>query len=425
MDRLPAEIISNIVHHVEEGSLAPLSVLCRRWQPIVEAKIYRELHISYELPGGSPLSYEAIRNHSHKTLTNNLTPTRLSYIRQLHVVTTRYELDLAAQSTDIIRQLFDLLTRVPHNQEPLLSLYFNLRGDFRQPASWSSYSVESPPDGLPELPMVRSFQLRNYTERMGFSPRGLLYMASKMTRLRELNVTTFDFKSAHQKVELARSITKLPTSISKFSLQYRSSRYRQEDEPEGLLVTEDGESILTRELRRFSQREGLKVFSFSGCTELSIFWPPDSATSEPRHWPTLETFQIHFYYPQHLASLHATEFPDAAQDPDDSDGIVAYKGIMNASARVLAKCSACMPKAKFNYIYFGDTWNTYFTYRTMFPGDPCVIINGELDVELDEETVGEWRKTAEVHNLDLQIQIEEVTEEGTGEEETDEEEATE
>jgi hypothetical protein len=79
-----------------------------------------------------------------------------------------------------------------------------------------------------------------------------------------------------------------------------------------------------------------------------------------------------------------------------------------------------MPKAKDNYIYFDDTWDTYFTYCTMFPGDPCVIINGELDVELDEETVDEWRKTAEVNNLDLQIQIEEAKEE-----ETDEEGATE
>jgi len=232
-----------------------------------------------------------------------------------------------------------------------------------------------------------------------------MYMASKMPRLRELDVTTLDVKSTHQRVELARSLAELPTSIRSFSLQYR-----QKDDPEGLLVTEDGEDILTRELRRFSQREVLKEFTFGGCAQLSIFWPPDSATSEPRHWPTLEAFQIQFHHPQYLASLYATESLDHAQDANNSDKTDVHKEIMSDSFRALAKCSACMPKAEENYVYFGNTWRTRFAYCTMFPEDPCVTVTGKLDFELDEETLDEWRKTAEAHNLDFQMCIEEWTE---------------
>ncbi|KAH7179250.1 uncharacterized protein B0J16DRAFT_322739 [Fusarium flagelliforme] len=271
--------------------------------------------------------------------------------------------------------------------------------DFFEPDSRASDSVEYPPDGLPELPMVRSLRLKNYTPRIGLSPRALLYMASKMPRLRDLGVSIEDDESVHQRVELARSLTDLPTSIHSFFLHLL-----QDDNQEGLLVTENGEDILTRELRRFSQREGLKEFTFSGYAELSIFWPPDSATSEPRHWPTLEALQIQFRHPQHLASLYATESPDVAQDvndsdteslddaqdANDSDRINVNKGIMDASFRALAKCSACMPKVEENYVYFGATWRTRFAYCTMFPEDPCVTVTGKLDFELDEETLDEW-----------------------------------
>ncbi|KAJ4015844.1 hypothetical protein NW752_006770 [Fusarium irregulare] len=262
------------------------------------------------------------------------------------------------------------------------------------------------------------------------SPHALLYMASKMPRLRGLSVITWDVGSIDQRVELARSLADLPASIHSFFLHFFP-----DDNSEGLLVTENGEDILTRELRRFSQREGLKEFLFNGYAELSIFWPPDSATSEPRHWPTLESFEILLPRPQHLASLYATESPDVAQDgndsdiessddaqdandsdiessddaqdANDSDRIDVNKEIMRASFRALAKCSACMPEAEENYVYFGDTWRIRFAYCTMFPEDPCVTVTGKLDFELDEETLDEWRKTAEVHNLNFQMCVEE------------------
>ena len=308
--------------------------------------------------------------------------------------------------TNIIRQLFDLLTQVPHTQEPLLNLRFELRGsfsDFFEANSQSNEGVEFPPDGLPELPMVRSFELDRDTTIPGLSPRTPLYMASKMPRLRELDVTTPDFESIHERVELAPSLTGLPTSIHSFFLQYYQD-YGQE----GLLVPENGEDILTRELRRFSQRQGLKQFLFIGHAELSIFWPPDSAASEPRHWPTLEAFQIEFDRPQHLTDLHATDSLDDAQDANDSDRSEVHKGIMNASFRALAKCSAGMPKAKDNIVEFNDDWNTSLRYCTT--KDQCVELKGKPGLELDEETVHEWRKTAEVHDLNFQMRIEEVTE---------------
>ena len=414
MDRLPPEIISNIVGHVEDQddqALTPLSLVCHRWQPIVEAKIYRRLRLYYasrKRPSSKPR-----RNPSYELLASILTPTRLSYIRQLHVTFSRRRRQSFPVSDIIIEQLFDLLTRVPHNQEPLLHVYvgfYNFFGDFFEC---------TPPGGLPELPMVRSFQIFSFATQKALSPCALLYMASKMPRLRHLDVVILDLESIDQRVELARSLTDLPASIHSFFLHFFP-----DNNSEGLLVTENGEDILTRELRRFSQREGLREFLFNGYAELSIFWPPDSATSELRHWPTLESFQIQFHHPQHLASLYATESPDVAQDvndsdtessddaqdANDSDRTDVHEEIMSDSFRALAKCSACMPKAEENYVYFGDIWHTRFAYCTMFPEDPCVTVTGKLDFELDEETLDEWRKTAEVHNLNFQMCVEEWTE---------------
>lgn len=80
MDRLPTEIISQIVGHVRRRNrrLAPLSLINHCWQPIVEREIYRHFRMIYQLPDNTYTSYE-------KKYSDVLTPTRLSYIRQLHV----------------------------------------------------------------------------------------------------------------------------------------------------------------------------------------------------------------------------------------------------------------------------------------------------------------------------------------------------
>ncbi|KAJ4135077.1 hypothetical protein NW768_004691 [Fusarium equiseti] len=391
MDRLPPETMSNIVGHVRgdmvDHALTPLSLICRRLQPIVEAKIYRDLSISFS----------SSRRLSHKSLANILTPTRLSYIRELVVTFTRRNLRFPDND---IRQVFDLLTRVPHTPEPRLEVHFSF--DFFELASPSSVTAKSTPtDELPELPMVRYCSLVNCDTADRLSPHALCYMASKMPRLRDLGVTILGISPIHHRIELARSLTDLPMSIHYFSLSIH-----QKDGVGGLLVMENGEDILTRQLRRFSQREGLKRLIFSGGVEPSIFWPPHSAVSEPRRWPTLECFMLHLDNTQYLAGRHAAVSLDVPRDADDPDGIYAPKGMINAFCQALAKCSASMPKATDNYISFNDIRHTTFKYDTTHPETPCVELGRNPSLELDEDTLSEWRKTAEVHNLDFRMRIE-------------------
>lgn len=370
-----------------DHTLTSLSLVCRRWQPITEAKIYRQLRIRsrvFDESSDSNIFWESDTHMSYKQLVNILTPTRLSYVRQFCVTFSRSyfparfeEWRHDCEFGKAIRRLFDLLSRIPHAQEPQLDLQFVFYSSFGD-SSWSRDTVEpTPPDELPKMPMVRSFY-SGIPGRCTISPQALLYMASNMPRLRELNIVLSPIVgSIHQRIELARLLAELPLSIHNFSL-----RYPQRSSEHSVLAKENGEDILMRELRRFSQRQGLERLTFYGWIEPSILWPPHSGTSEPRQWPTLKSFVLHSH--------------DNAWN-------------MNALIQALAKCSARMPKAEYNSVDcvdFFDIPETSLTYCTMSPEDPCVKLYYSPSLELDEELVGKWRKTAEANNLDFQMRVE-------------------
>jgi hypothetical protein len=90
--------------------------------------------------------------------------------------------------------LFYLIDLIPLGEEPLLDLELiipewldGLTQDDR--GFCPSSDVEITPPDLPDLPMVRSLKVKNDSYGKVYSPRALLYMASKMPRLRELDVT--------------------------------------------------------------------------------------------------------------------------------------------------------------------------------------------------------------------------------------------
>ncbi|KAG8667704.1 hypothetical protein FPOAC1_012540 [Fusarium poae] len=230
-------------------------------------------------------------------------------------------------------------------------------------------------------------------------------MASKMPRLRELraffSVPESRTSSVHQRIELGQSLSMLPTSIHKFKLQYLQHQHLAD----GLLAMQDGEDFLTRELRRFSQREGLKDFAFHGCVEPSIFWPPASDVSDPRHWPTLKSFVLGMYNVQELSCLRANEPLSNSQDEENWDRVYAHGGLMNEFYRAAAKCSASMPKAEYNSINFDDDWGTSLSFCTVFPEDPCLTLIGKTDLEIEDETVREWRKAAEACNVVFKVRL--------------------
>ncbi|OBS19928.1 hypothetical protein FPOA_11653 [Fusarium poae] len=373
MDRLAPEIISNIVSHLyydgkplhPDICIAPLAVLCRHWQPLVEAQTFRRLRLDetfrFPIRGGS------------------LTPTRLSYIRKLVCVIPQGNLNFPAPfdrwqpgnlSEMIIEILFHQLAKIPLREEPLLDLELvisisnSLRSDYRlDPVVGFAL-----PD-LSELPMVRSLMIGNGLAGIVPSPRAIFYMASKMPRLRELraffSVPESRTSSVHQRIELGQSLSMLPTSIHKFKLQYLQHQHLAD----GLLAMQDGEDFLTRELRRFSQREGLKDFAFHGCVEPSIFWPPASDASDPRHWPTLKSFVLGMYNVQELSCLRANEPLSNSQDEENWDRVYAH--------------GAC-PK-----------WNTTRSTSTTIG----------TDLEIEDETVREWRKAAEACNVVFKVRL--------------------
>ncbi|KAH7179249.1 uncharacterized protein B0J16DRAFT_402652 [Fusarium flagelliforme] len=410
MNRLPTEIISQIVGHVRHRNhpLTPLSLINHYWQPIVEVEIYRQFYMGYELPENTYMSY--------KRYADVLTPTRLSYIRQLCVYfyisghfsaegRHRHSWSLENTAKELekaLKHFFNLLTSTPHGQEPLLDLYFDacgptdLFGTDPRPCE-SLY-------GLPELPMIRFFQFFQGSRDEVFSPHALLLVASKMPRLRELDIEIsprlVEVSSTHQRMELARSLAEvpLPTSLQNFTL-----RYYPTTGPDGFPTTENDEDILTRELRRLSQREGLEYLAFYGRVEPSIFWPPHSV-SEPQQWPTLKAFTLDLYQAQQFSWLSNGESLDVVEGADERGQI--SKAIFNAFCQALAKCSAHMPKAEHTSIEFNDNWDTSLV---------CIVVSGnrfielkgkpDLTLELDKETVDEWRKTADVHNLDSEMRI--------------------
>ena len=65
-----------------------------------------------------------------------------------------------------------------------------------------------------------------------------------------------------------------------------------------------------------------------------------------------------------------------------------------------------MPKAEHNSIKFNDIWGTSLAC-TMASGNRFIELKGQPDLksELDKETVDEWRKTADIHNLDSEMRI--------------------
>ncbi|KAM0493617.1 hypothetical protein ACHAP8_009059 [Fusarium lateritium] len=380
MDRLAPEIICNIISRLyDEGEpldpdnrIAPLAVLCRHWQPLVEAQTFRHLRLdeTFRFPiMGSPL-----------------TPTRLSYIRKLVYILPPGNFDMPARTpfdrrpkTDftsmILQILFYQLAKTPLIQEPLLNLELvtPVFGDFLRGCPHGLDVGVTLPD-LPELPMVRSLMISNGSCGIEPSPRSIFYIASKMPRLREFSgVLTSTSSSISQRI--------------------------------GFLTMQDGEDILTRELRRFSQREGLKDFAFHGCVEPSIFWPPASDASDPRHWPTLKSFILGMYDVQGLTCLRANEPLSNQEDEEHWDRVYAHGGLMNEFYQAAAKCSACMPRAEYNSIDFNDDWGTSLAFCTVDPEDPCLTLIGKTDIEIEEETVREWRKAADARDLVFKVRL--------------------
>ncbi|KAG5763968.1 hypothetical protein H9Q72_007948 [Fusarium xylarioides] len=432
MDRLAPEIISNIIQHLVPDEyfspakfydetrppiccLAPLAALSRRWQPLIEEASFRELKLNSE-----SVLY-AIENRI-------LTPRRLSFLRRLdysflptdeeHPLTVEPEIDTG------FLPLLQLLAQIPLQDEPLV--------DFNVTVPWApggpgylSKLEDHVEDNfkelnpcLPEVPMIRSFYLSRGFHRFFYSPRSFCLIAGTMTRLGSLTLRLMSERGPKnvlkERNELARSLNNLPSSIHQFDLDYYVNPRLLLDAMSLEPTTED---ILSRELRKFSQREGLKDFSFGGSIEPTIFWPPESDKAEEPHWPSLKAYEL---TPSDISpSGKRLVVRNVWRSPDSWHPMYPVDDVANEYYTTAARCVSRMPKAEYLSIELKDSWSTTLVFCTGYPNDPdepILRLSGGGGAKISEGTEKEWRKTAEIHNLKFSMEVDEEEEEEEEEE---------
>jgi hypothetical protein len=235
MDKLPVELLSRIIKHVTDecvysvnqgdwrsaNSMATYSVLNRQWQLLVEPITFKQL----------TLTTSCLASSITKEI---LTPDRLSYLRSLVVEFIFPAREGPYASIDeggddqtvfnrTVKDLFHLLERVPPCEHPWLLLRLQVPmpreylvitfGDYTLSAENGlvargelpiSYLELSPDleDELPELPAVLHLTTGNESHSRVFSPRSICLLASKMTRLKRVDLELSD----RQKLDLDRRI---------------------------------------------------------------------------------------------------------------------------------------------------------------------------------------------------------------------------
>ncbi|KAJ4266073.1 hypothetical protein NW762_004047 [Fusarium torreyae] len=447
MERLAPEIISSIIFYLHEEldpfdrnpetivPLAPLATLSRQWQPLVEAITFRKLFLNSE---SLPLAVDS----------DLLTPRRLSYIRHLNfdflfpayeTVSTRDEdWDDHAVFATALQQLFELIARIPSGQEPLIKLVLSIPvprryegGDQKSDVINSRlrtiyFEISSEAQtGLPKLPMIRSFSTAAPACSVVFSPRAVCLMASKMPRLREVELRLSDDEKVdpliriQQRKGLAHSLRELPPSIHLFFLEYLRDIPIDHDFTPPTIIPQGEEDCLSKALRQFSQREELKDFHFQGSIEPTIFWPLEgSSTTETLHWPSLKSFVVrpHSVLPsgKWLVIASNTARPEgtvvnSSRIPGE-DIYRQYRDfphypLMNGFFLAAARCVARMPKAEYCSVMFHDAWLTSLDFCTEFPEDPCLKVTGRADPILDKKMLAVWQELAEARDIAFRLQI--------------------
>ncbi|KAG7415070.1 hypothetical protein Forpe1208_v005609 [Fusarium oxysporum f. sp. rapae] len=171
------------------------------------------------------------------------------------------------------------------------------------------------------------------------------------------------------------------------------------------------EDILSRELCRFSQREGLKDFSFEGSIEPTIFWPSESDTAEEPHWPSLKAFGLtpHEISPSGKRLLVHKPWR-SADNAADWRRMYPVDDVVNEYFVAAARCVSRMPKAEYLSIELKDSWYTSLVFCTGYPDspdEPVLRLSGGGGSTILEETEKEWRKTVEIHNLEFSMEVDE------------------
>ncbi|RSL68014.1 hypothetical protein CEP54_003007 [Fusarium duplospermum] len=220
MDSLPHELLNRIILHLKaewrrdpdsrhvywripRTPLATYAAVSRKWQSIVEPFTFRSLVLNQ-------MRLDVAEAY------NYLTPARLAHLRDvtfdiefpghdLHVSTNPEDYDDQIVFNKTIRQMLALLSRVPHRDTPLITLKLSIGPSREHCIPWVGYRedeedkvfsgklrktyLELPADwdaNIQDVSEIFLFRVQLESVAMVFAPASINRMASKMTRLKQV-----------------------------------------------------------------------------------------------------------------------------------------------------------------------------------------------------------------------------------------------
>ncbi|KAM5380784.1 hypothetical protein ACJZ2D_003308 [Fusarium nematophilum] len=330
MDRLPPEIVSNIVDILSQDMhmvcldkeisprtwLAPYASISRQWRNFVEARTWRHLSLN-------PATLATAEANDY------FTPARLATLRfvSFNFVFPAHDLAVSTDPEDyddqlffnrMLGKLFGLVSRIPLREEPSvgLEIYVATPRIYQKPGAteidalkeWDDVDrgrirttyLELSPDwdtSLPEIPQVVFFRAFVSSRSLVFAPCSINLLASKMTRLTSVHWLLSDEEKVDadmridQRTRFAQTLDRLPKSITNFNLRYRRGAPRnQAYDPPSIVPPGEPGDMLSRAFYHFTKRDGLRDFAIVASVDSTILWlrePDDNP-----HWPTLRLFHV-------------------------------------------------------------------------------------------------------------------------------------
>ncbi|KAM5354957.1 hypothetical protein ACJ41O_001603 [Fusarium nematophilum] len=281
MDRLPPEIVSNIVDILSQDMhmvcldkeisprtwLAPYASISRQWRNFVEARTWRHLSLN-------PATLATAEANDY------FTPARLATLRfvSFNFVFPAHDLAVSTDPEDyddqlffnrMLGKLFGLVSRIPLREEPSvgLEIYVATPRIYQKPGATEI-------DALKEWDDVDRGRIRT-------TVHWLLSDEEKVDADMRID----------QRTRFAQTLDRLPKSITNFNLRYRRGAPRnQAYDPPSIVPPGEPGDMLSRAFYHFTKRDGLRDFAIVASVDSTILWlrePDDNP-----HWPTLRLFHV-------------------------------------------------------------------------------------------------------------------------------------
>ncbi|KAM0425811.1 hypothetical protein ACHAPT_009062 [Fusarium lateritium] len=229
-----------------------------------------------------------------------------------------------------------------------------------------------------------------------------------------------------QRTAFAHTLHLLPRSIQHFRLEYVREPPRDRTfQPPSIVPPGATGDILSRELCRFSQIDGLKDFLVNASVDSTILWPESQDPETKPAWPTLEWFHLELN-----DLLPSGEWIDM-RDPEGDDELMTdsiadeyleseipgeeYETRFECTynprhfepfALATARAAGHMPKIMdLSFGYYSSAFMGV-GFVTNARKEPCLVLMGDSNPpEPSEETMDAWRNAVKVHGLEWNVQF--------------------